>query len=33
MLAMDILMESETSGVVSVARAVRLIEEIDRENS
>ena len=29
MLAMDILMESETSGVVSVARAARLIEGID----
>lgn len=33
MLAMDILMESETSGVVPVARAARLIEGINQENS
>ena len=33
LLAMDILMEGETSGVVSAARAVRLIKEIGQENS
>jgi hypothetical protein len=32
-LAMSILMESEDSGVVSVARAAWLIEKIGRENS
>jgi hypothetical protein len=32
-LAMDILSDSEASGVVSLARAARLIEGIDQEDS
>jgi hypothetical protein len=33
MLAMDILSDSEASGAVSLARAARLIEGIDQEDS